>query len=1514
MLRLEPLETRALLSVSEISAPTAAFVSEYASGSPSEAAPISLAELDAEMGSDLEPSQTTSVDVSTPTIPLDVNFTLDGELLYDQGITDIKAQGIGSFDVYVNDEPYALNVGDFYRELPVGTKFEIKNINLNEGYVFQGVSSQPSWSDYGIAVGSLSGTIKEIESGPNEILISLATAPGEPEPLTTPTNPRLTAKTDTSISVAWDAVPNASRYRFVWRDKNDSSYTYVSLGASATSFTLEGLETGACYYWKVQAIGDKVSYFNSAFCATQTVKLGETVQLAAPVPVGATATATAITALWNAVPNASGYRFVYKTKTDSPYAYVSLDASTTSYSLTVSEEDTVYQWKVQAIGDKSSYLNSAFCATQTVKTSEPVQLVAPVPTDATTWSTSITASWNAVPNANGYRFVWKKKNDSSYTYATLGASTTSFTLTGLEKGATYLWKVQATGDKVSYLNSAFCATQTAKLVKTFDPEVTFSIEAGANVVNQTLELYAPEGCEIYYTTDGSDPVVSPENLYSDPLALSANVSRFAAESNLINIGDRRIYANNDLPKAVTVKAIAVTPDGVASPIETRTYFFQEIEPIAVISISTDYDNLLDYNTGIMVKGACYDAWINTPEAEPIIANKEWWNYQGNYTQKGKDWERPATIEIFDGDSYVVENCGIRLRGGNSRTYAQKPFNIYFRKEYGAKTLDYALFDDAESIDGEVLSSYKDFMLRNGGNDTEYLKFHDALIQSLVKDLNFATQADRPAVLYLNGEYMGVYVMQEKFSDRFFADHYLVDKDNVVIIEEGVVDEGKDADIVLYEELQSYADMDITDPEVYNAFCNVVDVESMIDYYATEIYIANADWNPTKNTRLWRIRTPENDSFGDGKWRWILYDTEYSSSLYQQAKTSYNYDSFAVALEVDPLFASVMKNSEFCNAFAERIEYLATNNFSTANVNAALESFSSVYKPYMADYYKRFGDTSGYWNVNINGIRNFFANRAGYILNVVENYRNLQFPEPVVPEVTFSIEAGSNVENQTLELFAPEGCDIYYTTDGSDPVVSPENLYSEPLALTANASRLAAESNNINIGNFRIYDNSELPQAVTVKAVAVTPDGAASPIETRTYFFQEKESVAVISISTDYDNLLDYDTGIMVKGAYYDAWIQTPEAADIIANGKIWKYQGNYTQKGKDWERPATLEIFDGENYVVENCGIRLRGDASRMYSQKSFAFYFTEDYGVNGLDYAFFEDATTIDGNVLSSYKDFIVRNGGNDTQYLKFHDALIQSLAKDLNIATQASRPAVLYLNGEYMGVYVAQERYDARFFADHYLVDKDDVVVAQEGAVAGGEDADVALYEELLSYADMDMTDPEVYNAFRNVVDIESMIDYYATEIYIANADWNSSKNVCLWRTRTSENDSFGDGKWRWALYDTEFSSSLYNRTETSYNYDSFTAALNADPLFASVMKNAEFCDAFAERIESLAENNFSSTNVESALASFAALYQPYMSNYYKRFGDTSWAWNSNMDGIRNFFANRAGYILSFVENYQQ
>ena len=89
--------------------------------------------------------------------------------------------------------------------------------------------------------------------------------------LDAPNDPRETAKMGTTISLAWNAVSNASGYRLAWRKQTDSAESYVTLNASATSHMLSGLDDGATYCWKVQALGDGVYYADSPYTATRTV-------------------------------------------------------------------------------------------------------------------------------------------------------------------------------------------------------------------------------------------------------------------------------------------------------------------------------------------------------------------------------------------------------------------------------------------------------------------------------------------------------------------------------------------------------------------------------------------------------------------------------------------------------------------------------------------------------------------------------------------------------------------------------------------------------------------------------------------------------------------------------------------------------------------------------------------------------------------------------------------------------------------------------------------------------------------------------------------------------------------------------------------------------------------------------------------------------------------------------------------------------------------------------------------
>ena len=518
--------------------------------------------------------------------------------------------------------------------------------------------------------------------------------------------------------------------------------------------------------------------------------------------------------------------------------------------------------------------------------------------------------------------------------------------------------------------------------------VTFSYPAGTNISDKELVLSVPEGYSIYYTLDGSDPDET-SFLYSEPLTFEKTGSVLVEHSDELTVSSRFYIRDDDtLPWAVVVKAVAIDGDGNMGSVSTNTYFLQDLDDILTVSFVTDYDNLLDYDTGILVKGKCYDEWVQTitPEKlQQIISEDKFWLIQGNYTQHGREWERPTYMQLFDEGTLIAEeNIGIRVRGATSRSYPQKSFNVYFRSDYGNKNLKYALFEDNLNYKGKLINKYKTFMLRNGGQGTLYLKFKDAMLQSLMEGLNVALQASRPCILFLNGEYMGIYSAMEKQDDKYFENHYGVVDSNVISVEAGEIDEGEESDIVYYNEYLSYGDKDFSDPKVYEEFLQIVDIDSLLDCSAAMIYIANTDWKPTRNYRIWRAREYADDFYGDTRWRFCIYDTELSSSMKDGEAVSWNYDTIAEVMARDKVFASLMTNPDFNHAFVERLKKVGSEYFNPDRVNEKMDEYIAIFEPHMENFYKRFVGMPELWDSNIAGTREFFEKRYDYIVNIAEN--------------------------------------------------------------------------------------------------------------------------------------------------------------------------------------------------------------------------------------------------------------------------------------------------------------------------------------------------------------------------------------------------------------------------------------------------------------------------------------------------------------------------------------------------
>jgi hypothetical protein len=513
-------------------------------------------------------------------------------------------------------------------------------------------------------------------------------------------------------------------------------------------------------------------------------------------------------------------------------------------------------------------------------------------------------------------------------------------------------------------------------------ELTFSHNSGLYSQQFTLTLTAAAGSAIYYSTDGSIP--SPDKAgkgpvfkYGAPITVknrngSPNVLATRANITQMNMvpDDPRgsiptinYPTDNQVPKATVIRAMAVDSRGKQSGVMTKTYFIGDnltaYGSHRVISLVTDPYNLLDVNYGIMVRG--------TPD-------KRWPYY--NFNIKGRDWEREAYLEIFEGSGSsrsvpLSAGAGIRVRGGWSRAPGQKSFSVYFREEYGMNNLrNYNLIPGAVKADGKTpLERYKNFMLRNGGNDLEYTKFYDVFLQDLISGRSFTTQAGVSCVVYLNGEYWGPYNLQEKYSDNHTEYKYGVNKDNVISFDNGELDDGMAGEEALFWQMMDMRNNDMSNQSNYNAFCSVFDIDNFADYWAAEIYIYNEDW-PQNNYRAWRTRNAEpGNPYGDQKWRWQVFDTEFALGIYNGGGLTgtANMDAFNKILNGseknnhnNQLFKALLANDDFCRRFVNNMMDLYNENFHPDNYLPKLENYEAAYKPLMDGYFKMWGYPGNSW--------------------------------------------------------------------------------------------------------------------------------------------------------------------------------------------------------------------------------------------------------------------------------------------------------------------------------------------------------------------------------------------------------------------------------------------------------------------------------------------------------------------------------------------------------------------------
>jgi hypothetical protein len=275
---------------------------------------------------------------------------------------------------------------------------------------------------------------------------------------------------------------------------------------------------------------------------------------------------------------------------------------------------------------------------------------------------------------------------------------------------------------------------------------------------------------------------------------------------------------------------------------------------------------------------------------------------------------------------------------------------------------------------------------------------------------------------------------------------------------------------------------------------------------------------------------------------------------------------------------------------------------------------------------------------------------------------------IAPTQTISFSQNGTVARQPLVLTLRNlvAGTIRYTTNGATPNAN-SMAYTGPIAI-----------------------NESTVIRAQVFGAAGNPIG---PLYTNSYIIANYEqTIPVISISTEWGHL------------------------DSI--------HGNPEGRGKEWERPINIEYFEPGGATGFNvpAGIRIHGNFSRLFSpKKSYRIYFSKSYGGPGnLEYPVFEDTpvTKFDKLVLrAGFQDTFTHRGIPDradrhmeASYIS--DQVVRNLHKDMGQPIAHGRWVLLYLNGQFWGLYNLTERIDLQMMRSYSEKDSDwDVIVKESG-----------------------------------------------------------------------------------------------------------------------------------------------------------------------------------------------------------
>jgi len=487
---------------------------------------------------------------------------------------------------------------------------------------------------------------------------------------------------------------------------------------------------------------------------------------------------------------------------------------------------------------------------------------------------------------------------------------------------------------------------------------------------------------------------------------------------------------------------------------------------------------------------------------------------------------------------------------------------------------------------------------------------------------------------------------------------------------------------------------------------------------------------------------------------------------------------------------------------------------------------------------------------------------GVLTNPTPGATNVNVINTYAETPGFDMQAGFYTNSVTVTIsVADPTLAVHYTTDGSFPNTG-DPLYTAPLTFTTTT-------------------------ALRAVAYSSDPNTPRSFNKTKTYFINENHSLHVMS----------------------------------IVGGTLPTLMG-----GSQIEPRGHFELFNENGTRVSDAygDYNKHGNDSWAYGQRGIDFIVRDQYGY---DYAVKNNL--FKNKTRTKFQRLIIKAAANDNYSFEtggahIRDGYVHELSQRAGMALDERTyiPAVMYVNGEYWGVYDIREKVDDHDFTKYYYDQerKDLQYIKTWGATWAEYGGNAALndWNTLQTFiVNNNMAVPANYTQVDNQMDVLSLIDYMIINTQVVSKDW-LNYNTAWWRGT----NPLGTGqKWRYTLWDMDATFGHYinytgipNQNPTADPCDNTSPTID-DPqghtdMLVSLLDNPTFYSLYINRYADLNNTYFSCDSMISILDTMIAKIAPEMPRQVARWGGTMTGWQANVDSLKAFINTRCTVINSGID----